>query len=47
MAEDVDAAVRLKEMGLLARAGFSREIAERALEVPRDEAEQRIFALRR
>jgi regulatory protein len=47
VAEDVDAAVRLKEMGLLARAGFSREIAERALEVPRDEAERRIFALRR
>jgi regulatory protein len=46
-AEDADAAVRLKEMGSLARAGFSREIADQALEMPREEAESRIFELRR
>jgi regulatory protein len=45
--ENVDTAVRMKEMGLLARAGFSRDIAERALDTPRDEAESRIFDLRR
>jgi regulatory protein len=45
--EDADAAVRMKEMGLLARAGFSRDIAERALNTSRDEAESRIFELRR
>jgi regulatory protein len=42
-----DAAVRLKEMGLLARAGFSREIAEQALDTEREDAEARIFELRR
>jgi regulatory protein len=46
-AEDVDVAVRMKEMGLLARAGFSRDVAEQALETPREEAERRIFDLRR
>jgi regulatory protein len=45
--EDVDAAVRMKEMGLLARAGFSRDIAERALDTSREDAESRIFELRR
>jgi regulatory protein len=45
--EDADATVRMKEMGLLARAGFSRDIAERALDTSRDEAESRIFELRR
>jgi regulatory protein len=47
MAEDADAAVRIKELGLLARAGFSRDIAEQALNTPRDDAERRIFDLRR
>ncbi len=45
--EDADAAIRLKELGLLARAGFSRDIAERALDTSRADAESRIFALRR
>jgi regulatory protein len=47
LAEDADAAVRLKEMSLLARAGFSRDIAERALDASQDDAESRIFELRR
>lgn len=47
LAEAADAAVRMKELGLLARAGFSRDVAERALRMPREEAEQRIFELRR
>ncbi len=46
-AETPDAAVRMKEMGLLARAGFSRDIAEQALATPREEAENRIRELRR
>jgi regulatory protein len=45
-AEAADAAVRKKELGLLARAGFSRDIAEQALHMTREEAESRIFALR-
>ena len=45
--EDADAAVRTKEMGLLARAGFSRDVAEQAMDMSRDEAEIRIFDLRR
>jgi regulatory protein len=45
--EDADAATRLKEMGVLARAGFSRDIVERALGTPREDAEGRIFELRR
>ncbi len=45
-AEEADGSVRMKEMGLLARAGFSRDIAEQALATPRDEAERRIFELR-
>lgn len=44
--EDADAAVRLKEFGLLARAGFSRDIAVQALGTSREEAERRIFDLR-
>jgi regulatory protein len=44
--EDADAASRMKEMGLLARAGFSRDIVERALATPREDAEARILALR-
>jgi regulatory protein len=47
VAETEDAAVRMKELGLLARAGFSRDIAERALSTARDDAEKRIFDLRR
>jgi regulatory protein len=46
-ADAADAAVRLKEMGVLARSGFSREIAQQALGMAREEAESRIFALRR
>jgi regulatory protein len=46
-AENADAAVRMKELGLLARAGFSRDIAEQALTTPREDAESRIFELRR
>lgn len=46
-AEDTDAAIRLKEMGLLVRAGFSRDIAEQALDTSREDAESRIFELRR
>ena len=44
--EPADAGIRLKDMGLLARAGFSRDIAERALDTPREDAETRIHALR-
>jgi regulatory protein len=46
-AETQDAALRMKELALLARAGFSRDIAEQALNTPRDDAERRIFDLRR
>ena len=42
-----DAAIRMKELALMARAGFPRDIAERALDTDRDEAEIRIIALRR
>ena len=45
--EDAGGSVRMKEMGLLARAGFSREIAERALDMGREDAEGRILELRR
>ncbi|MDR3529511.1 MAG: regulatory protein RecX [Rhodopila sp.] len=45
--DDADAAVRMKEMGLMARAGFSREIVEQALATSREEAESRIHELRR
>ena len=45
--EDADAAIHLKEMGLLARAGFARDIAEQALDTSREDAESRIFELRR
>jgi regulatory protein len=36
-----------KDLGLLARAGFSRDIAEQALSMTYEEAENRISALRR
>jgi regulatory protein len=44
---EADAASRVKELGLLARAGFSRDISTKALETSREEAESRIFDLRR
>jgi regulatory protein len=44
---DADAAVRLKEMGVLARAGFSRDIVQQTLETSRHDAERRIYELRR
>ncbi len=46
-AEDLDPAIRMKEMGILARAGFAHDIARQALDVPREDAEARIFDLRR
>jgi regulatory protein len=46
-AEDADAGVRTREMGMLARAGFSRDVAKQALDTPREDAESRIFELRR
>jgi regulatory protein len=42
-----DTATRMKEMGVLARAGFSRSIVERALDTPQEDAESRILELRR
>ena len=45
--EDVDMAGRVKQMAMLARAGFSRAVAEQALGMSREEAESRIFELRR
>lgn len=46
-AAEADAVVKLKELGRLARAGFSRETAQRALDMTAEEAEQRIHELRR
>ncbi len=42
-----DPAERNKALAMLARAGFSRDVAERALGLDREEAEQRVTALRR
>ena len=39
-------AARQKALGVLARAGFGRDTAERALDMEREEAEERIRALR-
>jgi len=39
-------AARHRELGVLARAGFARDTAEHALAMDREEAEQRIHALR-
>ena len=47
LADDPDAGVRIKEMGVLARAGFSRDVAKQALDVSREDADNRIFELRR
>ncbi len=41
-----DAAARHKALGVLARAGFSQDIARRALATAPDEAERRIIRLR-
>jgi regulatory protein len=37
---------RLKALGALGRAGFAREVAERALDMAPEEAEERLFRLR-
>jgi regulatory protein len=42
--EIVDAVAKQKELGVLARAGFDRSTAERALRFDRDEAEERLGA---
>ena len=42
-----DDAAALRDMGALARAGFSRDIAERALAMPIDEAEALVIELKR
>jgi regulatory protein len=47
LADDPDAGVRVREMGVLARAGFSRDVAKQALDTPREDADNRIFELRR
>ncbi|WP_307140018.1 regulatory protein RecX [Pseudoroseomonas cervicalis] len=38
---------RLKALGALARAGFAREVAQRALDLPPEEAEARLLEARR
>lgn len=42
-----DAAARLKTLAALARAGFPREVAQRALDLPPEAAEERLLASRR
>lgn len=42
-----DAAARMKALGALARAGFARDIAERALDMAPEDAEERLLASRR
>lgn len=42
--ELVDAVAKQKELGVLARAGFDRSTAERALRLDREEAEERLGA---
>ena len=42
-----DMAGRQRELGMFARAGFSRDVAERALHMARDDAEDAINRLRR
>ncbi len=44
---EADADARRKELGVLARAGFDREVALRALSCPPDEAEARVIGLKR
>jgi regulatory protein len=43
---EVDAAGRNRELGVLARAGFARDVALRALSYPREDAELLIIGLR-
>ena len=38
---------RLRELAMLARAGFSQAVASAALRMPREEAEETILRLRR
>ena len=45
--EPEDPAARNKALAMLARAGFSRDVAERALDLDREDAEQRVTAMRR
>ena len=45
--DDPDAEGQRREQGILARAGFSRDIALQALQLGTDEAEQRIIEFRR
>ena len=42
-----DEAARLKALGALARAGFPRDVAERALDLSPEEATERLLAARR
>lgn len=42
----MDPAARLKALAALARAGFARDVAEAALDMPAEEAETRLIALR-
>ncbi|MGE0221706.1 MAG: regulatory protein RecX [Acetobacteraceae bacterium] len=42
-----DAAGRMKEMGVLARAGFTQDTVRRAMDMDPEEAESRVLALRR
>jgi len=44
--DEADAATRLKWLGMLARAGFGREVAEAALHTAPDEAQARLIALK-
>jgi len=44
--EPPDAALRLKWLGMLARAGFGRDVAEAALDAEPDDAEARLIALK-
>jgi regulatory protein len=46
-ADDGGSAMRMKEIGVLARAGFSHAIARQALDASWEDAEARIFELRR
>ncbi len=46
-AEEGAAVLRMKQMGMLARAGFSRDIAQQALDTSLADAEAMIFELRR
>jgi regulatory protein len=47
IAQDQAPTLRTKELGVLARAGFSRDIALQVLDTSLDDAEARIFELRR